>query len=122
MAISSAEDALTVLPENLEAAIPVGGKSRRRVQRGNSTEPSYRCDAFDDVGRIDPRLALGFGGRAFEWCDIKVFLNIVWRGAQLPNVDHSALPCIFGAEHKTARRPAQWVKHPPNDQSSLGGV
>src|SRR5882724_7890784 len=49
MAISSAEDALTVLPENLEAAIPVGGKTRRRVQRGSSTgrEPSYRCDAFE---------------------------------------------------------------------------
>src|SRR5580704_12772009 len=31
MAISSAEDALTVLPDNLEAAIPVRGKSRRRV-------------------------------------------------------------------------------------------
>jgi hypothetical protein len=64
MAISSAEDALTVFPENLEAAIPVGGKSRRRVQRGNSTgrEPSYRCDAFD-VRQVDLRLAQGFGGK-----------------------------------------------------------
>src|SRR5258706_10253763 len=36
MAISSAEDALTVLPENLEAATPVGSNSRRRGQRGTA--------------------------------------------------------------------------------------
>ena len=87
MAISSAEDALTVLPENLEAAIPVGGKSRRRVQRSNSTgrEPSYRCDAFD-VRRIDLRLAQGFAGKRqgvrSNECDINVLSNIVWRGAR----------------------------------------
>ena len=64
VALSSAEDAIAVHPENLEAAISVGGKSRRRVQRANSTgrEPSYRCDAFD-VRQIDLRLAQGFGGK-----------------------------------------------------------
>jgi hypothetical protein len=87
MAISSAEDTLTVLPENLEAAIPVGGKSRRRVQRGNSTgrEPSYRCDAFD-VRQVDLRLAQGPAGKRqsvrSNECDIKVLFNIVWRGAR----------------------------------------
>src|SRR5882762_1727728 len=53
---------------------------------------------------------------------IKIHFNIVWRGAQISNVDHSALLCIFGAEHKTARRPVRRRKHPPNDQSPLGGV
>jgi hypothetical protein len=49
--------------------------------------------------------------------DIKILFNIVWRGARMPNVDHSALLCTFGAEHKAARRPVRRCKHPPNDQS-----
>src|SRR5713101_6949954 len=51
----------------------------RHFRGDRGREPSYRGDAVD-VCQIDLRLAQGFGG-------------------QMSNVDHSALLCIFGAEH-----------------------
>jgi hypothetical protein len=39
------------------------------------------------VRQIDLRLA--YSGQ--RWGGIKVFFSILWRGAQMSNVDHSAL-------------------------------
>jgi hypothetical protein len=44
VAVSSEEDALPVFPKDLEATIPVGGKSRRRLHLG--TPLPYRCPPF----------------------------------------------------------------------------
>jgi hypothetical protein len=76
--------------------------------RENSTQPKERVRAR---------------GVGSDQCGgIKILFNIVWRGARMSNVDHSALLCILGAEHKTARRPVRRGEHPPTDQSPLGGV
>jgi hypothetical protein len=117
VALSSAEDALAVRPQDLETAIRIGA-GRGEVQNADSTATPLATICPDTLSQRLRAREVG----SDQCGGIKILFNIVWRGAQMSNVDHSALLCIFGAKHKSARRPLRRSKHPPNDQSPLGGV
>ena len=90
------------------AGPPCWSYSRGPDLREDSTQPKARVRAW----------RVGSDQRG----DIKILFTIVWRGAQMSNVDHRALLCIFGAEHKTARRPVRRRRIAPSDLSPLGGA